>query len=642
MGILSQSVIEFNQHYLAHKPSVTITEDLDTYIEEVRLQRARRVNRDYQKYEDVIHGYKAPSISLEELKKDLSLHNYEYCGIKETKLSLYRNYPNSNLYYEFISTSRSVDGSYPSYQFIYIPIEDREIDDKLPTLLTWDGTKVAYLKPSELYLKPITIDSWSHYYSFITDGLIHPYLGPSFLFNGRLVEQGDGSVLYEYIENSNRYSSEGSIWVSQLRPQYLDFPFGIPQEGDLEIDDCISDLITLYPERGSFPFLGSFTGYTTTKQYNRNKRLFLYERTDGSTFLSENKPSLLIREVLNYFVNPNYIRLDAPSSSSIVRRRKQLHHIYIGIEAEASQFKEEDLFRVQTLSHTAISYYVLFGSSDKIFKRSFKGGSLLAAETTYVSREIHINALNYGAASSEVRRELYTTPIEIDTISLNLYRDYRHTLYLHSSSIEDTKLESFQSVYIESLRSSYFDIEKYQLNYEIAPLTKEVQRERYTQSLIYGERRHGFVFKERYFSYFKYGSSTTSTLKVEALSSYQILHINTRIRRQYFTLSYSIDHHFKGPFVNKVIGSYLVGSFFTEFAQERPTTSYLYSALFIEEVPAILQGSIKAYNNMLLSDNSDEFYITTADVYSNEIRRPVLWDQDEITWDQDQVIWNKP
>lgn len=534
MGILSQSVKEFSTHYKNELPSFDKAEDIETYVEEVRLQRDKRSNKNYQKYEDGIDGFNASSLSIDDLIEELTKYQYRYCGVKETRLSLYKTYPNSNLYYEFISTFRSVDDSYPSYQFIYIPIEEQEkVIDLLPTVLIWDADNnyITYESPSTLYLKPLKIDLWPHYYSYISNNeLIHPFLSSSFVFNGKMVEQGDGSILYEYIEVNNLYSSKGSVWVSTLRPQYLDFPYGIPQKDDLQYEECLLELIGSYPTKGTFPFIGGFTGYISTESYSK-KKLFLYKRIDGSCFFSEERPHSFSKYLINYF-SGGTLSISGARIKSVIRRKKKLHQLYLGIEANNSFFNKE-LFRVQTLVRLSNSnsllgsvysskehtYFLdgykagqsnnelskeIFVSPLKTYNRlTLKLTSLFTVNNDYSSSFVENNiepyriSNTYSSVFLELEKHLLSLPISLNLNYLEIgLSKYLAELYIYSTN-STLYLHNFNASYlISNVYFSNVDLETYDLNYKVAtysissspgmggyrliPTHKETYKEEYT------------------------------------------------------------------------------------------------------------------------------------------------------------------
>jgi hypothetical protein len=76
--------------------------------------------------------------------------------------------------------------------------------------------------------------------------------------------------------------------MSTLRPINLDFPLGQPDE--LEFNPCLQERKGIYPTAGHINQVGRFTGYVTTQNYHSKVTFYLYEREDGSGFLSESRP----------------------------------------------------------------------------------------------------------------------------------------------------------------------------------------------------------------------------------------------------------------------------------------------------------------------------------------------------------------
>lgn len=338
MGILSQSVVEYTSHYFKAYPPALIEQDIEGYVEDVRDQRGRLFNRDKQKYESSISGYQYPRKTLAETLDDLYRDTYIYCGVKRIEASLYREYPYEDLYYEFLTKDRDVALEYGSWQYIYIPISQELKPGYVPTIFYWDTEELygEHKIPDYDYLINLEASSWPHQYTLLTESLGHPYLGPTFVFTGSIVQQGDDSVLYEYVETDDHYSSKGSKWLSPLRPFYLDFPFGIPQEQELEKDNCLSSLTGLSPKKGSYPFIGTFTGYTTTKRYNPTIKFYLYERQDGSTFLLEEEPHQYSRLFINLTINEASLHIIAEEASQSIEIIEDSCEVYIAVETNVN------------------------------------------------------------------------------------------------------------------------------------------------------------------------------------------------------------------------------------------------------------------------------------------------------------------
>lgn len=325
MGTLSESVIEYTKLYSSQYSQELPKADLGNYVEAVRQQRGRLANRDYHKWDSSIQGYLRPNKSLDELTSYLYTNTYIYCGVKKIDTPIYQTYRESEFYSEFVNKEADFNSDYSTWKYIYIPLEYPLKNNYLPSLLTWntDKQKLGYEAPNFYYLESLSAESWPSFYTLVTESLGHPYLGSSFVFSGHIVEQGDGSLLYEYTEIENNYGCIGETYMSPLRPSYLDFPFGIPQPGGLVREDCSLDLIGSYPSYGVFPYLGRFTGYATTDLYNRMRKLYLYEREDKSTFLYEAPPSLYSRSLIENFIDQAAIYLSTNESKQSISIRQK-------------------------------------------------------------------------------------------------------------------------------------------------------------------------------------------------------------------------------------------------------------------------------------------------------------------------------
>lgn len=589
---ISESVSTYMSHYKTHVGSALYNEeDIDAYIEQVRLQRSRAANRNYHKYDDSIHGYASPDISLLQLKDELSSNKYRYCGVKETNLSLYKIYPYSKLYFEFISTAKDTDGSYASSQFIYIPIEDiDEIKHLLPTLTSWDTEKllISNSYPSTLYLKPVSADRWPHNYYLLTDNLIHPFLGSDFVFNGRIVEQGDGSMLYEYRAISNNYCNEGSIWVSQLRPQYLDYPFGIPQENDLFLDRCSSNLIRQYPSKGYFPFYGAFTGYITTDNYSRHKQFYLYERIDGSTFLSEERPHSYSRDFIQSFISPNYLNLYESKTKFSISRDKKLHYLYLGIESDPSLFYQ-DLFRVQTLNRVLRSNVITGGEFDQFFWIEVNQESSIASTNTGINKERYIQGLKTSAYDVSKLSSYYQVGNRLVCTSNYLSKEFNHHLNITGANSQELYIDRYSIDFLTSSTSADKSVEIY-ISSKITNALSNLRR----YEIVINENLAGSNFqsiaKERY----------VNALLIKA--DFESVFINTGYN--YLLKSYS----FSQVYTELYNHSYLISSTVTCLSNETFISSYRYG--------------IETYYYI------DEIYIN--------------WEEDTVQWGADNLIWNQP
>ena len=114
----------------------------------------------------------------------------------------------------------------------------------------------------------------------------HPYL-PNFYFTGRVRQQSDGSLLYEYFDSMGYWGPQDDLYFSSLRPTDLDFPLGYYEPNEIERDICLS--VNQYPVRGEVNRVGLSLGYKTNGLYSKLRTFYLYERPDGSSILLDSK-----------------------------------------------------------------------------------------------------------------------------------------------------------------------------------------------------------------------------------------------------------------------------------------------------------------------------------------------------------------
>ncbi len=200
--------------------------------------------------------------------------------------------PNSQIFYEFVNTTIKAYSDFTDYRFLYIPVTPattKQLKGKLPSLTTWDlkAQTIQVWSPMAIAIVDSSADRWPDFYSLEVEDCYHPYL-PDFYFTGRVVNQRNSKVLYEYFDSAGLYGVQDGIYMSVLRPVNLDFPLGVPS--DLVMDDCLKELIGCGPTSGHLDQVGQFTGYVTTAAYHPKVTFHLYEREDGTGFLSESLP----------------------------------------------------------------------------------------------------------------------------------------------------------------------------------------------------------------------------------------------------------------------------------------------------------------------------------------------------------------
>lgn len=195
--------------------------------------------------------------------------------------------------WEFMGTP---DGDYRPY--LYVPANEsyyQYLADKVPAYRWWGRTEYGTTFPYRDYIAPISIDKWGEYYELISTDIPHPYY-KGLYFTGYVTTQGDGQIIYEYVDARGYIGPIGTRYSSDIRPNGIDFPLGIPSEGQLIKDDCLP---YTFPEYGYEAWAGKYVGYKTTSRYHPTQTFYLYERDDASVFLYE-APSSLLGEVGAY------------------------------------------------------------------------------------------------------------------------------------------------------------------------------------------------------------------------------------------------------------------------------------------------------------------------------------------------------
>lgn len=205
--------------------------------------------------------------------------------------------------YEFMYAPK-VKAFLDECSFIYLPVSNFSAADplysKVPYVDTWDSTSEESIRtfPS---VEPLRLDApiESFYRSVITGNVYHPFL-PAHAYSGRTFLTPSKTLLYEYFDNAGYHSPLDSTVLSPERPFYLDFPLGVPLEGQLSYLESARE--GLYPEVGRVDQIGVYTGYQTTESYHVQP-WYLYQRQDLTVFLSLYAPT---REAVPVLTQPSF------------------------------------------------------------------------------------------------------------------------------------------------------------------------------------------------------------------------------------------------------------------------------------------------------------------------------------------------
>ncbi|MBD2201816.1 hypothetical protein H6G33_10695 [Calothrix sp. FACHB-1219] len=234
-------------------------------------------------------GEKAIEIILNE--------DYRYVGIVPLEGQL--NYE----FYKSITGKNTITDS----KFLYVPVNigtTTKLSSKLPKVYSWDvnTNSININYPDKFYIYNSRIEEWNTNLVVISDRYTHNFL-PGFYFTGRLVTRKE-LILYEYQDLLGLYGPYTKLYTSPLPPMQLDFPLGFPLEGEIEIEECILDSIGYYPASGYLHQIGTFTGYKTNNNYFPYLTFYMYERSNGTAFLSPIKPHeyglSLIQQLIPY------------------------------------------------------------------------------------------------------------------------------------------------------------------------------------------------------------------------------------------------------------------------------------------------------------------------------------------------------
>ncbi len=285
---LSDGVDNFN-------PNIDI--DLDSFVTQVKSQHFNFLKYPKRYPSIFLETTDLPSMDL--AVAEIYNQNYFYVGT---------NVLDGRSYFEFAMLSKSSQlYKIECCKFLYAQLlitNQVYLKSKLPFLYYWNLDSKDYGKeyPSSNYLFGSGIEDLLSWRVTISPKYTHNFL-PGFIYTGRVTEKNQ-SIIYEYKDEFGLYGPLNALYLSSLRPMDLDFPFGQPREEELIFDDCYE--FNCPPRRGHLHMYGLFTGYVTTNRYSRTK-FYLYERKDGSGFLSEHPPSCEAQNLIDTLVETNNI-----------------------------------------------------------------------------------------------------------------------------------------------------------------------------------------------------------------------------------------------------------------------------------------------------------------------------------------------
>lgn len=325
--------------YLKEKPSELIKRDnrlnkqittYETYVSLINQQRFK--NPDYPFYHEGIRLQESSTLPIPIVSSIIKQERFIFSGTKEVrdiiykdvgyfnkeslldsiniitnnflfgdsssnseyKAELHEDIPNTDprLVWEFHIEGSSISNN----RYLYLPIRENYLEDikhLLPSLPMWDVDSYSawYQYPTDKYLLDTTSQEWPTHYNVLSNDLKHPFI-PDFLFTGRVILQGyEGNLLYEYTDIKGVYGLKDEIYLSNLKPLHLDFPIGIPRRDELLLDECLEHSIGYYPSKGNLiTDIGRFTGYRTNNKYHPHRTFYLYERSNGTVFLTIARP----------------------------------------------------------------------------------------------------------------------------------------------------------------------------------------------------------------------------------------------------------------------------------------------------------------------------------------------------------------
>jgi hypothetical protein len=283
--------------------------DFATYVSQLREQRAR-----HPKHPKLFNPITLPltpdkpvSLAITEVLNE----GYEYTGTINVREGIYpsyfdtnmfndaaminsffligydgRPYRTTNLYYEFVLGDKDLPMS--TWKYLYAPVSANSralLKDKLPHVTYYNTSALTANKvyPREEYLYNRAASSFESYYSLdIADDFYHPYQ-PYFYFTGKVAQQSNGSLLFEYFDSLGLYGIKDDLYISTLRPINLDYPLGNTTSDEIVLDPCL--IVGIPPNNSYLNMYGLSTGYRTTSKYDPLNSYILYEREDGTSFL---------------------------------------------------------------------------------------------------------------------------------------------------------------------------------------------------------------------------------------------------------------------------------------------------------------------------------------------------------------------
>lgn len=303
--------------------------DFLTYLSKVKTQQENQPSA--SKWEPALSTF--PHVPSAQDRINVLNSNFRFVGIKKAA---------EKSYYEFVDTFNQSEEFYTNYQFLYFEVNSANesyLISKLPYSYRWNADLHEINKeiPKKIYLIERSADTFNAYYDYLIPDSTHPFL-PFFYFTGRAVVLNNGMPLYEYFDDAGLWGIKDALYMSPLRPN-VDFHLGQPSLRTLEKLDCWLDSVGYFPSSGTLNNLGRFTGYSTTDLYSSKQTFYLYERRDGSVFLSMSKPhseaEALAEQTLLVESKEPTLQISSESSSSFLGLQTSSQEILTFISVEA-------------------------------------------------------------------------------------------------------------------------------------------------------------------------------------------------------------------------------------------------------------------------------------------------------------------
>ncbi len=253
------------------------------YITQVNNQR--KLNPSFPKLDDLLPFTSTNALKLEDAIENIASDSFEYIGTKTL---------NRVVVWEFCQRATSFEAS----KFLYIPAEQSNVTSRIPSLVTTSGITQTTSYPLTPNLFFFNAEVLNRYYSLEVGDLSHPFL-PFFYFSGKAFLLNN-QIYYEYFDNEGLYGPKYQVYLSSLRPFYLDFPLGLPDRVDIFSKDCF---LTDIPKKplAYLPWEeGEFTGYI----YYLPVQVY----SSNNNFISTGKD-----QVQYIYVRPNNIIFSLPS-----------------------------------------------------------------------------------------------------------------------------------------------------------------------------------------------------------------------------------------------------------------------------------------------------------------------------------------